>query len=58
MSFRYVTRDVFVTLAQDLTGRAGQTVGVEYNITRRLAVKLSTSTQGNSAIDVIWRRRY
>ena len=55
---RYVTRDVFVTLAQDLTGRAGQTVGVEYNITRRLAVKLSTSTQGNSAIDVLWRRRY
>jgi translocation and assembly module TamB len=55
---RYVTRDVFVTLAQDLTGRAGQTVGVEYSITRRLKVKLSTSTQGNSAIDVLWRRRY
>ena len=55
---RYVTRDVFVTLAQDFTGRAGQTMGVEYSITRRLSLKLSTSTQGNSAVDLLWRRRY
>ncbi len=55
---RYITRDVFVTLAQDLTGRAGQLVGVEYAITPRLSVKMSTSTQGNSAVDVLWRRRY
>jgi len=55
---RYVTRDVFVTLAQDFTGRAGQTMGVEYSITRRLSLKLSTSTQGTSAVDMLWRRRY
>ncbi len=55
---RYVTRDVFVTLAQDFTGRAGQTMGVEYAVTRRLSLKLSTSTQGNSAVDLLWRRRY
>jgi autotransporter translocation and assembly factor TamB len=55
---RYVTRDVFVTLGQDFTGRAGQTMGVEYAITRRFSVKLSTSTQSNSAVDLLWRRRY
>jgi autotransporter translocation and assembly factor TamB len=55
---RYVTRDVFITLAQDFTGRAGQTMGVEYSITRRFSLKLSTSTQGTSAVDLLWRRRY
>jgi translocation and assembly module TamB len=55
---RYVTRDVFITLSQDFTGRAGQTVGVEYSVTRRLTLKLSTSTQGTSAVDMLWRRRY
>ncbi len=55
---RYVTRDVFVTLAQDFTGRAGQTMGVEYSITRRFSLKLSTSTLGTSAVDLLWRRRY
>ena len=55
---RYVTRDVFISLAQDFTGRAGQAVGVEYAITRRMSLKLSTSTRGDSAVDLFWRRRY
>ena len=55
---RYVTRDVFISLAQDFTGRAGQAVGVEYAITRRMSLKLSTSTRGDSAVDLLWRRRY
>src|SRR5262249_27023897 len=55
---RYVTRDVFVSLAQDFTGRAGQVMGVDYSVTRRLLLKLSTSTRGDSAVDLFWRRRY
>jgi translocation and assembly module TamB len=55
---RYVTRDVFVSLAQDFTGRAGQVVGVDYAVSRRMSLKLSTSTRGDSAVDLLWRRRY
>ncbi len=55
---RYVTRDVFVSLAQDFTGRAGQVMGVDYSVTRSLSLKLSTSTRGDSAVDLLWRRRY
>jgi autotransporter translocation and assembly factor TamB len=55
---RYVTRDIFITLAQDFTGRTGQVMGVEYSVTRRLSLKLSTSTRGDSAVDLFWHRRY
>ena len=55
---RYVTRDIFITLAQDFTGRTGQVMGVEYSVTRRLSLRLSTSTRGDSAVDLLWRRRY
>jgi translocation and assembly module TamB len=55
---RYVTRDVFISLAQDFTGRVGQVMGVEYAVTRRMSLKLSTSTRGDSAVDFLWRRRY
>jgi translocation and assembly module TamB len=55
---RYVTRDIFITLAQDFTGRTGQVMGVEYSLTHRLSLKLSTSTRGDSAVDLLWRRRY
>ena len=55
---RYVTRDIFVTLAQDFTGRTGQVMGVEYAVTHRMSLKLSTSTRGDSAVDLLWHRRY
>jgi translocation and assembly module TamB len=55
---RYVTRDVFISLAQDFTGRAGQVMGAEYAVTHRMSLKLSTSTRGDSAVDFLWRRRY
>jgi translocation and assembly module TamB len=55
---RYVTRDIFVTLAQDFTGRTGQVMGVEYSVTHRMSLKLSTSTRGDSAVDLLWHRRY
>ena len=55
---RYVAGDVFVSLAQEFGARAGQAVGVEYGLTPEISVKGSTSTRGDSAIDVYWHRRY
>lgn len=55
---RYVTDDVFVTLAQEFGPRMAQIVGLEYHLRRSVSVRLSTSTRGASAIDVFWHRRY
>ena len=55
---RYVTDDVFVTLAQEFGPRLAQIVGLEYHLRRNLSVRLSTSTRGASAVDVFWHRRY
>jgi len=55
---RYVSEDVFVSLAQEFGTRTAQVVGVEYSLSRSISVKASTSTRGNSAIDLFWRYRY
>ncbi|HLK09869.1 MAG TPA: translocation/assembly module TamB domain-containing protein [Candidatus Binatia bacterium] len=55
---RYVAEDVFLSLAQEFGPRLGQVVGVEYGLAPQLSVKVSTSTRGASAIDLLWHRRY
>jgi autotransporter translocation and assembly factor TamB len=55
---RYVAQDVFVSLAQEFGTQAGQVVGLEYSLTPNVSVKASTSTRGNSSVDLQWHRRY
>lgn len=55
---RYVAEDVFVSLGQEFGRRAAQVVGVEYSLTRSISVRGSTSTRGDSALDLFWRHRY
>jgi len=55
---RYVAEDVFVSLGQEFGRRVGQVVGVEYSVTRRVSVRGSTSTRGDSAVDLFWHYRY
>jgi translocation and assembly module TamB len=55
---RYVTQDVFLSYERDLGKEAGNTVGVEYSINRRLKLKGSSSDQGETAIDFLWRKDY
>jgi translocation and assembly module TamB len=55
---RYLTDDVFLSLSQEFGATAGQTMGVEYRLRRDTSVRLSTSTRGNSAVDLIWQKRY
>jgi len=54
----HIGSDVFISLSQQFVGWAGQTVAVEYDVTRHLSVELSTSSRGSGAIDFFWRRRY
>jgi len=55
---RYVTRDVFISIAQQFGTIPAQSVAVEYGLTRRLSLRASTSTTGQSAIDLEWHHRY
>jgi translocation and assembly module TamB len=55
---RYVAGDVFVSLAQEFGSRAAEWVSLEYSLTPNISVRGSSSTRGESAIDLFWRRRY
>jgi autotransporter translocation and assembly factor TamB len=55
---RYVAGDVFVSLAQEFGARAAEWVSLEYSLTPNISVRGSSSTRGESAVDLFWRRRY
>jgi translocation and assembly module TamB len=68
---RYVTQDLFLSVEQnigqasDTTGgpsvgrtSGGTKAGLEYSINRRLKVRGSSSDQGETAVDFLWRLDY
>jgi translocation and assembly module TamB len=59
---RYVTQDLFLSVGHDFgqdSGTSGGTsVGLEYSINRHLKVRGSSSDQGETAVDVLWRLDY
>jgi autotransporter translocation and assembly factor TamB len=55
---RYISQDVFVSIAQEFGMRAGQVLSVEYAIRYSISVRGSVSTVGTGALDLLWRRRY
>ena len=54
---RYVTQDIFLSFERELGGE-GNTVGVEYNLSRRLKLQGSSSDQGETSIDLFWHLDY
>jgi autotransporter translocation and assembly factor TamB len=38
--------------------RAAQVVGIEYSLGRNVSIRASTSTRGDSAVDLFWQHRY
>jgi autotransporter translocation and assembly factor TamB len=55
---QYVTQDIFLSYEVGMGRGGGNRVGVEYSITPRLKLKGSTSDDGASAVDFLWRRDY
>jgi len=55
---RYISQDVFVSIAQEFGLRAGQVLSVEYAIRYSLSVRGSVSTTGTGSLDLLWRKRY
>src|SRR5436309_2455996 len=55
---RYVAEDILVSLGQEFGTRVAQVAGIEYAVGANVSVRASTSTRGDSAVDLIWQRRY
>jgi autotransporter translocation and assembly factor TamB len=55
---KYISEKTFVTVAQTLDEEPGQEVAIEYRFLPSWAAVTSTTSTGNSAADVIWRKQY
>ena len=60
---RYVTQDLFLSLGREFgqdsgTSSSGTSVGLEYSLNRRMKVRGSSSDQGETAVDFLWRLDY
>ena len=55
---RYITQDIFLSYERQLGEQSGNTVGVEYSLSRRLRLKGTSSDLGETALDLLWRWDY
>jgi autotransporter translocation and assembly factor TamB len=55
---QYVTQDLFMSYEVGMGKGGANRVGAEYSITPQLRLKGSTSDNGDSAIDFLWRCDY
>jgi translocation and assembly module TamB len=55
---RYVGPRTYVSASQDISGKNGREVAVEYQLAPNWRVGASTTTEGGSGFDVIWHKRY
>ena len=55
---RYITQDIFLSYERQLGEQSGNTVGVEYILSRRLRLKGTSSDLGETALDLLWRWDY
>jgi translocation and assembly module TamB len=55
---QFIGRDTFVSFSQEVSGKYGQEVSVQYHITPEWKLSVSSSTTGPDGIDLIWYRRY
>jgi translocation and assembly module TamB len=55
---RYIGRNAFVSVGEDVTGQNGQEAGAEYQITPDWKLSVTTSSKGDRGVDLIWHKRY
>ena len=55
---RYVTQDLFLSVGSEVGDNNNTSIGLEYSINRRLKVRGSSSSQGETALDFFWRLDY
>jgi translocation and assembly module TamB len=54
---RYITQKLFVSIGQQFAGD-GFRISIEYSITPRLKLELSSNDAEGTAVDILWRRDY
>ena len=55
---RYITQKLFLFIGRQFGDEAGLKVALEYSITPRLKLEVSSSDAGGSAVEFLWRRDY
>ncbi len=55
---QYLTQDIFMSYEVGMGKGVGNRIGVEYRITPQVKLKGSTSDNGSSAVDFLWRYDY
>jgi len=55
---RYVTPKTYVSVTQDESGGGSREVQVQYYATPRWTFETSTTTEGDSGLDVFWQTKY
>ena len=54
----HVTQDLFLSVGREFGQDSSTSVGLEYSVNRRLKVRGSSSDQGETAVDFLWRLDY
>ena len=55
---RYVSPNTYVSMSQDIAGKKGQEVSVEYSLSPGWKTTTSTSAGGNSEAGILWHKEY
>ena len=55
---QYLSRKAYVSASQDLAGKGGQEVSVEYQLAPGWGITTSTSSSGSSGADIFWQKQY
>jgi translocation and assembly module TamB len=55
---QYLTRKTYVSASQDLAGKEGQKMSVEYQLAPDWEITTSTSSSGSSGADIFWQKQY
>jgi autotransporter translocation and assembly factor TamB len=54
----YIGPNTYVSTSQDMSGKGGREVSVEYHLNREWKVTTGTSADGNNTAGVIWHKQY
>ena len=55
---RYVGGKTYFSLSQEIAGKMGGEVSLEYQLTPQIRIDATANASGNSGVDIIWHKRY
>lgn len=55
---RYLSPNTYVSVSQDVAGKGGREVNVEYNLAPDWKITTSTSAAGDNSAGIVWQKQY